>query len=125
MPKMIDLAEVEAAMEEFRINQRSKAEDPDMGIVFRAQLAVSPELTIWRAKEINRGSDPNLIMNAVVMLVAATLAGEVMAVEDETEAQFAVVNRILQAIAQETAVILTKPGYIVNQRFETTEAGRA
>ena len=125
MPKMIDLAEVEAAMEEFRISQRKKAEDPTMGFVYRAQLAVTPELTLWRAREINRGTDGNEIMNAIVMLIAATIGGEVMAETDDQADQFDIVNKILRAVAEETAAILTKPGYIVNQRFDLKEAGRA
>lgn len=125
MPKMIDLADVEAAMEEFRASQRNKAEDPTMGVVYRAQLAVTPELTLWRARELNRGTDANAIMNAVVMLVSATIGGEVMANELDIEASFGLVNKILQAIAEETASILTNPGYVNHQRFALKEAGRA
>lgn len=125
MPKMIDLAEVEAAMEKFRAGQREKAEHPEMGCVYRAQLVVTPELTLWRARELNRGTDPNLIMNAIVMLIAATVGGEVMAGDEDLDEQFAIVNRVLQAVAEETAAILTRTSHIINQRFELKEAGRA
>lgn len=125
MPQMIDLAEVEAAMETFRAGQRDKAEDPKMGVVFRAQLAVTPELTLWRARELNRGTGANEILNAIVMLVAATIGGEIMAIEDDRNAQFEIINLALQAIAEETASILTRPKHIINQRFELKEAGRA
>lgn len=100
MPKMIDLADVEAGMEEFRIRERSKTERPGMdGIVARAQLAALP---------------------------AAALSGEIMSVcSDDRNEQFKVVNRLLQALAEEIASILTGQAQVIASRHEFKEAGRA
>lgn len=126
MPLMIDLAEVEAAMEEFRIRERNKAEQPGMtGIVARAQLAALPALTIWRVKEMNRGTEPNELLNALMMVIAAALAGEIMSTEDDQKEQFAIVNRALQGLAEEIASILTGKAPVIAQRHEFKEAGRA
>jgi hypothetical protein len=127
VPQMIDLAEVEAAMEEFRIRERGKTERPGLeGVVARGQLAALPALTIWRVNEMNRGTDANEMMNALVMVVAAALSGEIMSTAggDQTE-MFAITNRLLQGLAEEIGSILTGAADIVASRHEFKEAGRA
>lgn len=126
MPQLIDLVEVNEAMERFRASQKEKAEHPEMGCVFRAQLAVIPELTLWRAREMNRGTEPNELLNAFVMLVASALAGELLANTTDTGEAFQTLNRSLAAIAEETAALLINPasrGTLT--RFSTKEAGTA
>jgi hypothetical protein len=126
MPQMIDIADVEAGMEEFRARERKKTDLPGVqGVVARAQLAVSPELTLWRVKELNRGTDPNEVMNGIVALVAATLAGEVLAVPMPKDRQIAVINRTLTAIAEEVVSILSGQADMTIHRHEFKEAGNA
>jgi hypothetical protein len=126
LPKMIDLADVEAAMEAFRVRERAKTELPGMdGIVARAQLAALPALTIWRVKEMNLGTDPNEMMNALVMVLAAALSGEIMSTTHERVEQFDIVNRVLQGLAEEIASILTGEAAVMASRHEFKEAGRA
>lgn len=124
--QQVDIQAVKAAMEEFRISQRKLADDPEQGCVFRAQLAVTPELTLWRAEEVNRGTDPNEVLNAMVMLVASTIAGEIMAVTDDQGAQFETFNRTIHAIAEEVAALFLDPTRGIQQRFPMEEvAGNA
>lgn len=111
-------------MEAFRIMERTKTELPGLeGVVARAQLAAMPVLTIWRVHEMNRGTDSNELMNALLMVCAAALSGEILSTTDDRHEQFGVANRVLQGLAEEIGSILT--GRTDVTRHELKEAGRA
>lgn len=125
MAQMIDIAEVEAHMIEFRASMEKQINDPELGMVYRAQLAVLPELTIWRAKEMNRGGSPNDIMNAIVAVVAGVIAGEVMSAAGDKDEALGVINRTLRAIAEEAVAMLAQQRPITNKRFDFKDIGTA
>lgn len=108
MPQMIDLAEVEAAMERFRERAKPRLEKEGYdGVLARLQYEAAAALTYWRVREINRATSPPLMMEALSMFFAATVAGEIkQVIPDNKDVQFGIANEAIQNFAVNIGRIL-------------------
>ena len=124
MPKMIDLAEVEAQLTEMFARTATESEKPGYeGVVARCQLALLPAITRWRADEFNRGVDANTILNAMTGMCASTILGEVCVLTVDEDAQITIINKVLQGIGEEIASMMK--GSVREHGSKLIEAGRA
>jgi hypothetical protein len=127
MPQIIDMAEVEAAMEDMRKRgaEAAKREGFD-GVFARAQLAAIPPLSIWRATERNRNADPADITLAVTWSAALVIAAAVREVHPrDIDAQFALSNLCLSELGRKIGETLLGESGAHHSRIEGKEAGHA
>ncbi len=124
MPQIFDLSEVKASIDAFIEAEKHKTGLPGFeGVVTRCQLAVLAPITIWRTAESNRGTDPSIIMRAVIGMAASTIAGEIVEnVPDDIDAQFNVVNDVLKELAKMIGTLIAD-GPVAT--IESVEAGNA
>jgi hypothetical protein len=110
MPQIIDMAEVQATMEALRERSKAALELPGFaGVTARLQDAVVPEMTYWRARELNRGTQPALMVEAMVAVFAASFAGEFRQYTDSTDAQFELANEVISSFANALGNIILTP----------------
>lgn len=123
MPQLFDLSEVRASLDAFIESEKHKIDLPGHeGVLTRCQHAVLTPITIWRTAESNRGTDPALIMDAIISMCASTIAGEVTENVSDIDAQFSVVNKILNALAKSIAATIADGPVEV---IKSVEAGNA
>lgn len=129
MPQLIDMLEVEAAMEDLR--QRGAPEclkEGHPGVSARGQVAAIPALTIWRCKEINLGTDESDILLALTEIIALVLSAAVKTVNGvDVDSQFALANICFEQIAGNVGAILAgnAPESLRETWLTTQEGGRA
>ena len=93
MAELIDLEEVQQSCAAVREGYLKNSERPrEEGAVSRLGADCDTALTLWRAKEANRRTDPNDVINALIMALAAHIAGEVMNYADGAARQSAALS---------------------------------
>lgn len=110
MKKVFDTTEVEESVDAFLATQAHRLEaDGSDAPIARAQHALLKPLTVWRAQESLRGTDPNMILNAVVAMTVSTMMGEIAenTAPGDIPAQFRVANNLLAAIGEELGTLIT------------------
>lgn len=110
MKKAFDTTEVEESVDAFLATQAHRLEaGGDDAVIARAQHALLKPLTVWRACECLRETDPNVILNAVVAAMVSTMMGEISenTPPGDIPAKFRVANRLLAAIGEELAILIT------------------
>jgi hypothetical protein len=99
-----------------------------VGVIARMQTQVNPPMNRWRAAEVNRGTDPNDVANALVALIAGTLVSEATAVygREISDDHYGFINMMLQAIAEEFGSQLNGEGGVKSSVIAMDDvAGRA
>lgn len=95
------------------------------GTLARMQTMVTPAVLRWRSSEVNRGTDPNDIANALVGLISSTLVAEATAVYgmEPTYDHYNFINSMLQGIAEEFGSMLNGAGGIKMKSVAMDVAG--
>jgi len=75
-------------------------------VVARIQTAVIPAFIRWKAGEMNRQSDTNSVLNAVVAFMSSQMVGVIGDVAASEEEAFQIANNMLQGIGEEVGAVL-------------------
>ncbi|MFA5951507.1 MAG: hypothetical protein WC807_14605 [Hyphomicrobium sp.] len=79
MAERIDLEEVLRSCAAMHERYLETSERPgEEGALSRLGADCDTVMTIWRAKEANRRTDPNDVINALIVAIVAHIAGEVL-----------------------------------------------
>lgn len=91
------------------IEPYTQGDEPN-NVLARIQFTVIPAIIRWKVGEMNRGTDEDSVLNALVCLVASQtvdIVGEVIGSAVPSDRHFALSNKILQAIGEELGAILS------------------
>lgn len=98
------------------------------GVLARMQSTATPALVRFREAEINRGSDPTDVGNALMLLFATTLMSEACAIWglDPSDNHYSYINNMLKGIAAEFEEILTgNADYVTKSAVSLEVSGSA
>lgn len=97
MPKMID---IEAVTQQIDDSLKEAIANRETSYMARAAIEVGRPTHIWRARERNRGTSPDAVVEALCEEASKALAGELNDIDCPIEQKFSLLNAYLQALAE-------------------------
>ena len=97
MPRLIDIEAVTKQIDESLKGAQANRETSYMA---RAALEIGRPTHLWRAKERNRGTSPESVLEALCEETAKAIAGELCDIDCPIDMKFRLFNAFLQALAE-------------------------
>lgn len=128
MPEIIDIEDVIRGINEIHKGYMRDKDKPGLtGVIARCGLATDQAMVLWRVKESNSETDPNDIIEAIIVAFTAALFGEISQFTQDTNDQIVMAQRCLAEMASSLAgaISASRTGHLPMKSYESKQAGRA
>lgn len=131
MAELIDLSEIQKSIDGMIARSANLIVGNGIeNVIARLQIDVEGPMAIWRAKEINLRSDPNLVAEAIITSFVASIFGEVKQSlgHQPIEVLAEAINRVMVNVAEKFAAALMvddKEWKKISTRVDAQEVGTA